>query len=558
MKSSAQLWTRRLCSFYAPALGILVVPALGASSAPVPVSPGRAGGLDGLAERCPTFHWAPATGANAVELLVYEIGDETASDGSDPQAVLRVTLPGAAAGYTAPPGGCLARGRSYAWMLRARGDDGKLGEWTEPSFFSVAAEPSAREVADARDVLRRRAARKRDRSSPAAAAGEGRTRLRPRQDPAASLAPALTAESSSDLARDRRRALRRAGADPGGALRRASAAAAPSPFDDASLSVTENVRLGASSNVFKAGKVLLWDDADDNIALGRDALASNTSGTGNSAFGASALSSNTNGESNTTVGRNAALESISADYTVAVGAQALRSNTSGIGNVAVGADALRNLGSYAYSAGDYNIALGDQAGLNLGIGTAAGSFNIHIGHLGYADDTYIIRIGNDQFGAYMAGVYDQELAYPGSAQAVYVDSAGKLAGISVSSRRFKEDVRDLGDDSRAILDLRPVAFRYKRGLGRRASAEVEPDARPLEAGLIAEEVAEVMPQLVQRDAGGEPLGVQYHELIPFLLNELQRQERELAVLRERVALLDRRSQTEWGPRSRRAGRQRQN
>jgi hypothetical protein len=49
--------------------------------------------------------------------------------------------------------------------------------------------------------------------------------------------------------------------------------------------------------------------------------------------------------------------------------------------------------------------------------------------------------------------------------------------------------------------------------------------------LIAEEVAKVFPELVTRDDKGQIQSVLYHELIPMLLNEQQRQQRQLSVLK---------------------------
>ncbi|MGI9309460.1 MAG: hypothetical protein ACR2P6_09370, partial [Gammaproteobacteria bacterium] len=43
-------------------------------------------------------------------------------------------------------------------------------------------------------------------------------------------------------------------------------------------------------------------------------------------------------------------------------------------------------------------------------------------------------------------------------------------------------------------------------------------------GLIAEEVAEVFPELVVRNQQGEPETVKYHLLATLLLNELQKQQ----------------------------------
>jgi hypothetical protein len=49
--------------------------------------------------------------------------------------------------------------------------------------------------------------------------------------------------------------------------------------------------------------------------------------------------------------------------------------------------------------------------------------------------------------------------------------------------------------------------------------------RSIEYGLIAEEVAEIYPELVVLDKDSQPSGVRYHVLPAMLLNELQRQQR---------------------------------
>jgi len=75
-----------------------------------------------------------------------------------------------------------------------------------------------------------------------------------------------------------------------------------------------------------------------------------------------------------------------------------------------------------------------------------------------------------------------------------------------------------------MAQLRPVTFAYQN------------DAPgTIQYGLIAEEVATVYPELVTRTAEGEAQTVKYHELIPMLLNELQREHQ--ALQEERVELL---------------------
>jgi len=93
--------------------------------------------------------------------------------------------------------------------------------------------------------------------------------------------------------------------------------------------------------------------------------------------------------------------------------------------------------------------------------------------------------------------------------------------------------------SEAILALEPVTFRYKKGL--------DPDGIP-QFGLVAEEVKEVNPTLVARDAKGEVYTVRYEEVNAMLLNEflkehctVQGQQREIdalkAELKEQKALI---------------------
>ena len=65
-----------------------------------------------------------------------------------------------------------------------------------------------------------------------------------------------------------------------------------------------------------------------------------------------------------------------------------------------------------------------------------------------------------------------------------------------------------------------MTFRYRR---ERVSGEDVP-----QYGLIAEEVAQVAPDLVVYDAEGEPYSVRYHVLAPMLLNEVQKQQRTIS------------------------------
>jgi hypothetical protein len=169
------------------------------------------------------------------------------------------------------------------------------------------------------------------------------------------------------------------------------------------------------------------------------------------------------------------------------GAFALFSNTTGSTNTANGFAALS-----ANTTGSNNIALG----FNAGTGITLADYVIAIGTAG-AD------VSNSCFIGQIRGVTTQNA----NAIPVLIDSAGQLSTQS-SSRRYKTDIKPMDKASEAILALKPVRFRYK----------THTDSTP-QFGLIAEEVAEVNPDLVVRDADGEIYTVRYDAVNAMLLNE---------------------------------------
>jgi len=121
-----------------------------------------------------------------------------------------------------------------------------------------------------------------------------------------------------------------------------------------------------------------------------------------------------------------------------------------------------------------------------------------------------------------------------NAVSLLIDSNGQIGTVS-SSRRYKEDIHDMADASRNLLRLRPVTFRYKKPFA--------DGSKPIQYGLIAEEVAEVYPDLVAYGSDGQIETVKYQLLPTMLLNEVQRQDRTIAeqqrLLAEQVSTIER-------------------
>jgi Chaperone of endosialidase len=274
-----------------------------------------------------------------------------------------------------------------------------------------------------------------------------------------------------------------------------------------------------SGSIRKAGTLLLHTRGVRNIGVGRLALGASTdaqSSLDNVAIGENAMESLTSGGG----GNNA------------VGRLALRSITSGIGNNAMGYVALRD------STGSFNLAVGDFTATEK----VTGDSNIYIGN-NVANsvantESSTIRFGDaGGYSRFFAGGIRGVTTGVADAVAVVIDGNGQLGTIN-SSRRYKEDIQDMGEASSRLMQLRPVTYRYTQAFA---------DGRkPLDYGLIAEEVEQVYPDLVAHLKNGEVETVQYHKINAMLLNEVQKQhrqigdqQRELTDLKARLAALER-------------------
>jgi hypothetical protein len=330
----------------------------------------------------------------------------------------------------------------------------------------------------------------------------------------------------------------------------------------------------------------------NNTAVGTTALNNNTDGATNTAVGVQALFANETGNANVAVGY-AALSSNKNSRNTGMGYQALNNNAIGNDNVAIGYNALLfaegsnniAIGSTAMSVSQNNTAAhrigigfaaqvynqfgiaigtsantGGNAGIAIGLGSSTGVFPtsgdsaIAIGNSARAPgdqaiaigafanalnaaDIYIgtgmtpggssdsIRIGTTSrhTQCFIQGIYNQNVALN---TPVLIDVTGRLGTIFSSSKRYKKDIQNMDGLSSAIMQLRPVVFRYNQ----------QKAHEPVQYGLIAEEVCEVMPELVVRK-DNQVEGVAYQHLPVLMLNEMQKQQKKIDRLQDAVAQL---------------------
>jgi hypothetical protein len=220
-----------------------------------------------------------------------------------------------------------------------------------------------------------------------------------------------------------------------GALSSASSGGNNTAYGDAALaSNTEgeyNTAVGANAlmtntnglqnSAFGENALISNTYGDYNTASGFSALAGNTHGNYNTAVGTEALAGNVVGLDNTAIGFQA-LKVSTANENTALGMNALFYNRAGGGNTASGFGALAS-----NTNGHYNIANGYRAGYNL----TTGNYNIDVGNVGVAAESGAIRIGTSgqQTQTFIAGITNNSSV---SGPYVVIDSTTGQLGVSTT------------------------------------------------------------------------------------------------------------------------------
>ena len=107
---------------------------------------------------------------------------------------------------------------------------------------------------------------------------------------------------------------------------------------------------------------------------------------------------------------------------------------------------------------------------------------------------------------------------------VQVNADGDLCKVS-SSKRYKKNIRELESDLDKILNLEPVSFEWK------TTSEAD-------IGLIAEEVHQLIPELVGYDKEGRPDAVRYELVSLYLLEAMKELKAENRELKRRIEALE--------------------
>ena len=109
---------------------------------------------------------------------------------------------------------------------------------------------------------------------------------------------------------------------------------------------------------------------------------------------------------------------------------------------------------------------------------------------------------------------------------VTINSNGRLGRGNVSSRRYKHDIQPIHTASESI---------YEPQAGQLSLPQAGRSTQTIAFGLIAEEVAEVHPDLVGRNPEGLPESVRYEQINAMLLNEFLKEHAKVQQLKKDFA-----------------------
>ncbi|MCP4442083.1 MAG: tail fiber domain-containing protein [Aureispira sp.] len=173
-------------------------------------------------------------------------------------------------------------------------------------------------------------------------------------------------------------------------------------------------------------------------------------------------------------------------------------------------------------------------------GTAIG-----IGTVEYLLDLSSETTINNRFSPSADNVYDL-----GSATLRWDDVYATNGTIVTSDEREKEKIVPMTYGLAEIMKLRPVTYKWKRN--KMGSTVLSDSDKEVKLGLIAQEVQQVLPEVVQTHDWRvmseeqpdvytrepmERLGMSYHEIMPVMINAMQEQQAQIEDLKKEIATL---------------------
>jgi hypothetical protein len=275
-----------------------------------------------------------------------------------------------------------------------------------------------------------------------------------------------------------------------------------------------------------------------NAAMGLETLLNNTTGAGNAALGADALEWNTTGINNTGVGQGSGGSGPSAGNSnqtgsnnTFVGSAAMPGSTtqqnymtvigaSAVGNcsncVVLGRVGIDNVGIGTTSPGSTLSLVGTNVDpFDVSTSTSGSLFHItqagNVG-IGTTSPQYLLQAGNSSISGIVA-------RFQNANGTCDVNPTTNTLACS-SDERLKKDITPMGDELSEVMALQPVYFNWN----------AEASGTPGHPGFIAQQVQQVMPEVVSTDPTTGLLSIGYSDLVPAVVSAMQQMQSEMTTL----------------------------
>jgi hypothetical protein len=246
-----------------------------------------------------------------------------------------------------------------------------------------------------------------------------------------------------------------------------------------------------------------------NVGNGAKTLGSNTTGSQNTAIGHNAMMDNTTGSQNSAVGRYSMVNNLTGTENSALGVYSGRSNTTGVQNVSIGA-----YSGFSNLVGNGNVTIGYQTGFS-----ALGNKNVFIGYqAGYNESgdnkLYIENSGSTSPLIY--GEFDTNYVQVNGNFDVGANGDGTIARANAwntfSDRRWKSNFKKIEKSLEKLDKINGYYYNWKNR-----------DDKSLQVGVIAQEIEEVLPEIVSTDENGYK-SVDYSKLSALLIEATKEQQ----------------------------------
>ena len=110
-----------------------------------------------------------------------------------------------------------------------------------------------------------------------------------------------------------------------------------------------------------------------------------------------------------------------------------------------------------------------------------------------------------------------------------IESSGNITAFASSDERLKENIVQIPNSLDKIKQIKGVLFNWKEGYGK-----VHPYGENKDVGVIAQEVQQILPEIVKENVHNKFLGVRYEKLTPLLLEAIKELSKKVEELEKKL------------------------